>query len=105
MCSTFSVAQSRSEKRKETNKNKRFLKVKRLFKLICVLLVLQLAGFALIIGAGQYMIDEKIIHQLQHPGSDKGTNTQIREYISINDMPDYVWKSFIAIEDHRFMSH
>src|SRR5699024_503133 len=50
---------------------------------------------------GQLMMEEKVINQLQQAASSNST----QEYVEIDDMPDYVRKAFIAIEDHRFMSH
>lgn len=46
---------------------------------------------------GRVWIDEDRLNQL-HAGTAAG-------YVCIDEMPDYVWKAFVAIEDHRFMQH
>lgn len=89
----------RTKKRKQ-EKNK-FRKRRRFIKIICILLVLNIIGVVAIITTGQLMMEEKVINQLQQPASSNST----QEYVEIDDMPDYVRKAFIAIEDHRFMSH
>lgn len=92
---------SRMQKRKQTKHKNKFRRIRRIIQFICILLVLNIAEFAAIFMAGQLMVDKKVIDQLQHPNSANST----QEYVRIDDMPDYVWKPFIAIEDHRFMSH
>ncbi|WP_440896967.1 transglycosylase domain-containing protein [Amphibacillus sp. Q70] len=92
---------SRIQKRKQAKRKGKAGKVRRLVKFICIILVLSLAGFAAIIATGQLMIDESEIKNLQYPDSTNST----QEYVMIDDMPDYVWEAFIAIEDHRYMSH
>jgi monofunctional glycosyltransferase len=47
--------------------------------------------------AGRAWIDDDRLNQL-HAGTAAG-------YVHIDEMPDYVWKAFVAIEDHRFMQH
>lgn len=97
----YNASNSRIQKRKQVKSKSKFRTIRRFIKLICIILILNIAGFASTIVAGQLMIDETEIEKLQYP--DAVTSTQ--EYVKIGDMPDYIWKAFIAIEDHRFMSH
>lgn len=92
---------SRIQRRKKSKDKNIFRTMRRFVKRIFVLLVLSLVGFIAIIASGQSMIDQKVIDQLEYPASTNST----QEYVPIDDMPDYAWKAFIAIEDHRFMSH
>ncbi|MGG1659783.1 transglycosylase domain-containing protein [Brevibacillus sp. NRS-1366] len=47
--------------------------------------------------AGNIWIDEKKLAAVHEPKSGM--------YVKLDEMPDYVWKAFVAIEDHRFMMH
>ncbi|WP_246206604.1 transglycosylase domain-containing protein [Virgibacillus ihumii] len=97
------VADSRMQKRKKGKKKRRQLRFKRFLLFFAILAVLSLAGLTAINAAGNVLIDQEKIEQLQNPSTGNAEST--REYVSIQEMPDYVWKAFIAIEDHRFMSH
>ncbi|GEM_PF-299504 len=90
---------SRTQKRKK--QKSKFRLMKRLIKLIGMIFILSLLGFAATIVTGKLLIDDDEIKNLQNP--DAANSTQ--EYVIIDDMPDYVWKAFIAVEDRRFMSH
>lgn len=46
---------------------------------------------------GNRWIDEKKLAAVHQP--------QAGTYVKLDEMPDYVWKAFVAIEDHRFMKH
>ncbi|MGN7471178.1 transglycosylase domain-containing protein [Brevibacillus sp. SAFN-007a] len=47
--------------------------------------------------AGSWWMDEQKLAAVQHPA--RGV------YVRLDEMPDYVWKAFVAIEDHRYMQH
>lgn len=47
--------------------------------------------------AGNAWIDEGKLAAVVNPA--QGT------YVRLDEMPDYLWQSFVAIEDHRFMKH
>ncbi|MDC0759723.1 transglycosylase domain-containing protein [Brevibacillus sp. AG] len=44
---------------------------------------------------GNIWIDENKLAAVQQSNS----------YVKLDEMPDHVWKAFVAIEDHRFMQH
>ena len=50
--------------------------------------------------AGDYLVDDTQLVELQQAVSQESS-----DYVRIDDMPDYVWKAFIAVEDHRFKRH
>lgn len=47
--------------------------------------------------AGTIWINDDKLATIQHPAH--GT------FVKLEELPDYVWKSFVSIEDHRFMEH
>lgn len=95
------ATRSRAQRHKNAKGKGKPKTIRHLIKLVCIILALSLIGFAAIVVTGQLMIDENAIKNLQHPDSTNST----QDYVMIGDMPDYVGEAFIAVEDHRFMSH
>lgn len=60
-----------------------------------------------IFGAGNILIyNEKLpVFSASNTIKTSGIIFQNRPFVTTDHMPDYVWKSFIAIEDHRFNHH
>ncbi|UFJ42580.1 transglycosylase domain-containing protein [Brevibacillus humidisoli] len=57
-----------------------------------------------IVAAGEWLIDDAKLAEYLKPvdGRVKGGE---RTYVSLQEMPDYVWEAFVSIEDHRFSYH
>ncbi len=75
-------------------------------------LLLGLAGYIIIILAGEYVIDDKklVMDSTSEIVDAKGDRiTKIysvnRELVDINDIPKHVQHAFIAVEDSRFYDH
>ncbi|WP_070119943.1 transglycosylase domain-containing protein [Bacillus marinisedimentorum] len=75
-------------------------------------LLLGLAGYIIIILAGEYVIDDKklVMDSTSEIVDSKGNRiTKIysvnRELVHINDIPKHVQHAFIAVEDSRFYDH
>ncbi|QKI81562.1 transglycosylase domain-containing protein [Kroppenstedtia eburnea] len=79
---------------KISGKKRRVHKIKRL---LSFLLIFFITGGLFTIVTGQILMKDS-----KFPSRPEVTNTVC---VSINDMPENLWKAFIAIEDHRFMSH
>ncbi|CAM4372948.1 transglycosylase domain-containing protein [Paenibacillus tarimensis] len=70
----------------------------RLYKvpvLLMALVLLLLAVWHSVLAVGGRLTEEQKLNAVLNG----------EHYISINEMPDYVWQAFIAVEDNRFMSH
>ncbi|TCP29397.1 transglycosylase [Scopulibacillus darangshiensis] len=100
MSLSYLIDDTRTRKRQEVKEKRRRLRVKRYAVLFSVLMILCLACLSAVTITGNALIDEKKIEQLQHPAKSDS-----HAYVPIQQMPDYVWEAFIAIEDQRYMSH
>lgn len=47
--------------------------------------------------AGNIWIDQKKLDHVEQLATGS--------YVKLDEMPDYVWQSFVSVEDHRFMTH
>ncbi|MFC4618783.1 transglycosylase domain-containing protein [Camelliibacillus cellulosilyticus] len=94
------VTEQRLEKKQQKRKRHRVHLVKRLFIGLLLFCLLIWSGYAALSVYGQFLMDHDKIETLQNPKAHQG-----RLYIPIQDMPDYVWEAFLAVEDHRFMHH
>lgn len=57
---------------------------------------------------GHALIDERKLAAYRHPDSMpvQGMDAPIpRDYVHLNEIPDYLRNAFVAIEDHRFENH
>ncbi|EJL42878.1 membrane carboxypeptidase/penicillin-binding protein [Brevibacillus sp. CF112] len=87
---TAATARERSQKRSVSWR-------KRAGIVLVAMLVAAILAPLLLTWAGNLWIDEQKLAAVQHPA--KGV------YVKLDEMPDYVWKAFVAIEDHRYMQH
>lgn len=81
-------------------KKHNYRKFKRFLFTVTLIIFLTLGGWSGVILTGDYLTDEAKIAELQQTASEENSS-----YVRIDDMPHYVWKAFIAIEDHRFNQH
>ncbi len=88
---------ARSNTRREGKARKKPSLLKRMSRAILSLIVLLAAVWALIGYIGEQWMDQKKLAAFAQPSA--------QTYIPTNEMPDYVWQAFIAIEDHRFPYH
>ena len=81
----------------------------RMIRLTAILgLLLSLTVCVTTLLAGYALTDKQRLSSFQQPESMPvpGYSSPVpREYIRLSDMPAYVPKAFLAIEDHRFFSH
>lgn len=82
-----------------TKKKRKYFKLKRFIFTVTLLVFLVLGGWSAITLAGDYLIDEEKLTELQQATQENSY------YVNIDEMPDYLWKAFVAIEDHRFKQH
>lgn len=87
---TAAVARERSQKRGVSWK-------KRAGLALVALLVAAVLTPLVLTWAGSLWIDERKLSAVQHPAQGV--------YVRLDEVPDYVWKAFVAIEDHRYMQH
>ncbi|WP_162848591.1 transglycosylase domain-containing protein [Paenibacillus nanensis] len=71
------------------------IRLKRLVMAAMMLTVLSLTAWLGMSAAGDVLTDDREITAILDEGG----------YIPIQEMPDYIWQAFLAVEDHRFMSH
>jgi Membrane carboxypeptidase/penicillin-binding protein len=65
--------------------------------LLVFMLIVTILTPVVLTWAGNWWIDDQKLAAVQHPAHGA--------YVKLDEMPDYVWKSFVAIEDHRYMQH
>ncbi|QRG70019.1 transglycosylase domain-containing protein [Brevibacillus choshinensis] len=71
---------------------------KRQFLAVVVLLLVAILSVpAMAAWAGNLWIDQSKLDHVEQLATGA--------YVKLDDMPDYVWKSFVSIEDHRFWKH
>lgn len=84
------------DKRTHTKKKHRALrKLKKGVAFLLALLLVLTAAWSAVIAAGNHLVDETKLAAVLNDEA----------YVPTDAMPDYVWQAFVAIEDHRFMSH
>ncbi|MBN6189005.1 transglycosylase domain-containing protein [Aneurinibacillus sp. BA2021] len=69
---------------------------KRLGRVCIAILLCAVIGWMAIGFIGARWVHEEKLAALTHPPAS---------YVPVEAMPDYVWQAFLAIEDHRFLSH
>lgn len=99
-------------KRKQQNKKRSFFNFKWILLVIVATVFLIMGGCSAVILAGNYAIDEdKLIMPqtsvfLDDEGKEFGQQSEEdREYVRLDEMPDYLAEAFIAVEDRRFYNH
>ncbi len=90
------------------------MKKKLLFTSVAVVLtvLLSFVGYLLILFAGDYVIDEKmlVMNSATKLVDEEGNlitklYLENRDLVTIDDVPDYVQNAFVAVEDTRFYQH
>ncbi|WP_312108421.1 transglycosylase domain-containing protein [Brevibacillus reuszeri] len=89
---TYIAAKENERAQKQGSVWKKRIGITLLTLLVCAMLAPILLGWA-----GNIWIDEKKLAALH--------DTKAAVYVKLDEMPDYMWKAFVAIEDHRFMQH
>lgn len=102
----------KGRKRKERSKKRSFFNIKWILLVIVATIFLIMGGCSAVILAGNYAIDEdKLVMPqtsvfLDAEGNEFGqVAEEDREYVSFDEMPDYLGEAFIAVEDRRFYDH
>lgn len=67
---------------------------KRIGLFMVTMIVLALLTPVMLAWAGNVWINEDKLTSVLHPAN-----------VRLDEMPDYVWQSFVSIEDHRFLKH
>lgn len=70
---------------------------KRLWATVILIIVCVFSLPSMLSFAGNAWIDQKKLQQVEKAASGS--------YVTLDEMPDYLWQSFVAIEDHRYWKH
>ena len=89
---TYVAANERERVEEQSSTWKKRIRIVLITIVACTVLAPILLGWA-----GNLWIDEKKLAALH--------DTKTATYVKLDEMPDYMWKAFVAIEDHRFMQH
>ncbi|MDF2680499.1 MAG: penicillin-binding protein [Brevibacillus sp.] len=65
--------------------------------IVILMLVAALSTPVLVTWAGNLWIDQNKLDHVEQLATGS--------YVKLDEMPDYVWQSFVSIEDHRFWKH
>lgn len=75
-------------------------RLKRLILSAALVTLLSLGGWVGILASGHYLVSEAQLDHLQQMALSQNSS-----YVRTDEMPEYVWEGFLAIEDHRFKQH
>lgn len=102
----------KSRQGKHNNKKRKLFSLKWILFVIVATLFLIMGGCSAVILAGNYAIDEdKLVMPQTSVFLDDQNEAfgqqaeEDREYVRIDEMPDYLGEAFIAVEDKRFFNH
>lgn len=95
---------------KASPKHRTFAVFARRLIILAVIASLLAAGWFALLRAGKSMVDEQELAPFLAAGAASdghaaGHAEESLMTVRIDDMPDYVWQAFVAIEDHRFFRH
>ena len=105
---------SRKERfnKKDKAKKRRLFNIKWILLVIVATVFLVMGGCSAVILAGNYVIDEDKLTMpqtsvfLDDEGNQFGQLAEEdREYVELDEMPEYLGQAFIAVEDRRFYDH